>query len=153
MSVYNKQKAEWIAEKQRNRRRIAKSKRTQKHRFSYFNEYIADGPIFVCFSCHRTLFKKGVKFMTDDDIAKLMVKLDHNSLETIGLNSPENLITYYLCHNCHNWMRKGKVPRIHVSNGLTLDEIPEELHLTNLEQQCIALNLIFLKVKKLPRSG
>ena len=91
--------------------------------------------------------------MTDEEILKLVEKLDHNSLKTIGLDSQENLSNRYLCHNCHNWMRKGKIPCIHVSNGLTLDEIPDELNLTNLEQQCIALNLIFLKVKKLPRSG
>ena len=91
--------------------------------------------------------------MTDEEISKLADKLDHNSLKTIGFDAPENLITHYLCHNCHNWIRKGKVPRIHISNGLALDEIPEDLNLTNLEQQLIAKNLIFLKVKKLPRSG
>ena len=91
--------------------------------------------------------------MTDEDISKLVDKLDDDSLKTIGLDSMENLSNRYLCHNCHDWMRKGKIPRIHVSNGLELDEIPEELNLTHLEQQLIARNLIFLKVKKLPRSG
>ena len=91
--------------------------------------------------------------MKDEDIQKLAEKLDPTALKTIGFDTPENLITNYLCHNCHNWIRKGKVPCIHISNGLTLDVIPEELNLTNLEQQLIAKNLIFLKVKKLPRSG
>ena len=135
------------------RRRIAKSSRTQQNRFSYFTEDIADGPRFDCFSCHRALFKKGVKFMKDEDISKLTDKLDLNFLKKIGLDSHENLTNFYLCHNCQNWIRKGRVPCIHVSNGLALDEIPEELDLTNLEQQLIARNLIFLKVKKLPRSG
>ena len=51
-SVYNKENAGWIAEKQMDRRRKAKSERSQKDRFSYFNEDIADGPRFDCFSCH-----------------------------------------------------------------------------------------------------
>ena len=151
--MYNKTNAEWIAEKARNRRRIAKKNRSQKDRFSYFNEDIADGPMFVCFSCNRALFKKGVKFMTDGDISKLVDKLDLKFLKKIGLDPDENRTNFYLCHNCLNCIRKGKLPSIHVSNGLALDDIPEELDLTNLEQQLIARNLIFLKVKKLPRSG
>ena len=150
---YKSRNAGWIAEKKRDIRRKAKSNRSKKDRFNYFNEDIVDGPKFVCFSCHRALFKKGVKFMKDEDILKLVDKLDDNSLKKIGLDSMENLTNRNLCHTCHNWMRKGKVPCIHVSNGLTLDEVSEELDLTNLEQQLIARNLIFLKVKKLPRSG
>ena len=90
--------------------------------------------------------------MTDEDISRLVEKLNLDFVKKIGLDSDEK-ITNYLCHNCHNCIRKGKVPCIHVSNGLALDEIPDELDLTNLEQQLIARNLIFLKVKKLPRSG
>ena len=151
--IYNKKNAAAINEKQRARRRIARDSRTQHDRFRYFNEDIEDGPRFDCFSCHRTLFKKGVKLVTDEDISKLVNKLDQDSLKIVGLDSPENLTSHYLCHNCHNWIRKGKVPCIHVSNGLELDEITEEFNLTPLEQQLIARNLIFLKVKKLPRSG
>ena len=91
--------------------------------------------------------------MKDEDISKLVDKLDLDFLKKIGLDSHENLPNFYLCHNCLNWIRKGRVPCIHVSNGLALDEIPEELDLTNLEQQLIARNLLFLKVKKLPQSG
>ena len=135
------------------RRRIAKKNRTRDNRFSYFNGDIAHGPMFPCFSCHRALFKKGVKFIKDEDISKLTEKLDDDFLEKIGLESQEFLDNPYLCHNCHNYIRKGRVPCINVSNGLALDEITEEFDLTPLEQQLIAKNLIFLKVKKLPRSG
>ena len=135
------------------RRRKVKKMRTQEDRLSYFTGDIADGPRFVCCPCHRALFRKGVKFMKDEDISKLIENLDNQSLEKTGLESEEFLVNPLLCHNCHNWIRKGYLPCIHVSNGLALDEIPEELDLTNLEQQLIARNLIFLKVKKLPRSG
>ena len=91
--------------------------------------------------------------MDDEDISKLVDKLDLKFLKKIGLDPGENLTDFYLCHNCLNCIRKEKVPSIHISNGLALDDIPEELDLTNLEQQLIARNLIFLKVKKLPRSG
>ena len=88
--------------------------------------------------------------MKDENTSKLVENLDDKSIKIIGLDSDEFSSNPYLCHNCHNWIKKGKVPCIHVSNGLALDE---EIDLTNLEQQLIARNLIFLKVKKLPRSG
>ena len=49
-----------------------------------------------------------------------------------------------------NVIKKGKVPKIHISNGLWLDKVPEELELKDLEQQLIARSLLFMKVKKLP---
>ena len=57
---------------------------------------------------------------------------------------------HILCHNCLRHIRNGKVPKIHVSNGLWLDKVPEELKLKDLEQQLIARSLLFMKVKKLP---
>ena len=58
------------------------------------------------------------------------------------------------CHNCHNSLKnKQKIPRLSVSNGLELDEIPKELKdVTDLEQQLFARCLIFLKVIKLPKN-
>ena len=50
----------------------------------------------------------------------------------------------------HLNIKKGKIPKIHFTNGLKLDKVPEELELTDLEQQLIARSLLFMKVKKLP---
>ena len=91
--------------------------------------------------------------MKNQDIVKLLAKADQEFLKEIGLESYENLSELILCHTCKKWFGKKKIPRIHVSNGLQLDEIPDELKLTDLEQQLIARTLIFLKVKKLPKSG
>ena len=58
------------------------------------------------------------------------------------------------CHNCYNSIAiKKKVPRLSVSNGLQLDEIPYELQIpTDLEQQLFAISLIFMKVTLLPKT-
>ena len=48
--------------------------------------------------------------------------------------------------------KKKEVPKIHVSNGLQLDDIPDSLKLTELEQQLIAKDIVFMKIKKLPKS-
>ena len=44
------------------------------------------------------------------------------------------------------------MPSISVSNGLSVDPIPEELQITDLEEQFIARCLIFMKVVRLPKS-
>ena len=68
---YNREKAPVIAEKQQIRRKKARDNRTQEDRFRYFCQATIDGPTFVCFSCKRALFKKGVKVMKDNEISKL----------------------------------------------------------------------------------
>ena len=57
-----------------------------------------------------------------------------------------------LCWNCYKILKTKKMPRINVSNGLYLDDIPEELKLTELEQQLIAKVNLFMKIKKLPKN-
>ena len=56
------------------------------------------------------------------------------------------------CTNCLKTLKEKKFPSLSIANGLALDEIPDELKLTDLEEQFIAKCLIFLKVVKLPTS-
>ena len=148
---YNRRKAPIIAEKQQVRRKEARDNRTQANRFHYFCQATIDGPTFVCFSCKRALFKKGVKVMKDIEISKLFEKIGFDFLRQIGLDSHDTTTSLILCHNCLKKIKKKKVPNIHFSNGLELDDVPDELKIADLEQQLIARTLIFLKVKKLPR--
>ena len=62
------------------------------------------------------------------------------------------MIEVNFCHSCYASINKVKLPSIHKSNGLQLDDVPEELNLKDLEQQLIALVLVFQKIKKLPTS-
>ena len=68
----------------------------------------------------------------------------------VGLDGLEDLI---LCHGCLTNIKKEKIPSINVQNGLSLEDIPKELELGDLEQQLIARSLMFIKVCKLPKSG
>ena len=126
---------------------------TEEIRFSNFKKDQIHGPNFVCFSCHRTLFIKQVKILKTKELTKLFDKVDHEFLKNeVGIDKEaEELI---LCHKCHNWIncKNWKLPNIHWSNGLELDEVPEELDIKDLEQQLIAKVLIFQKIKKLPTS-
>ena len=44
------------------------------------------------------------------------------------------------------------MPKVSVKNGLDVDKIPPELQLSELESQCIARNIIFMKMKELPKT-
>ena len=123
---------------------------TAKDRFMSFKKEIIDGPNFACLSCKRSLFKNSIRILKSTDVPKLFAKLDKKFKQRINLKAKRLGDDVILCHNCLKLIRCGKVPKIHVSNGLWLDKVPEELELTDLEQQLIAPCLLFMKVKKLP---
>jgi hypothetical protein len=137
-------------EKQKVYRKKRKMNMTMTDRIQAFKRNIIEGPNFACFSCKRALFKRGVKILDINDITNLKSKLKTVFIRKVGLQYRRNQLT--LCHNCHNLFKKSKIPRIHYSNGLKLDKVPEELQLKDLEQQLIARLLLFIKIKKLPTS-
>ena len=135
------------------RERIAKSKAnlTVNDRFVMFKQEIQDGPSFVCMSCQRALFKRGVSILDDQKINELDDKVYDFIWTDILIEMPEKGELIF-CHSCLAKIRKMKRPKTHISNGLWLDEIPPELKLTELEQQLISKSIVFMKIKKLPRS-
>ena len=68
----------------------------------------------------------------------------------VGLQ--KEMIELIFCHDCNQKINSKKIPTIHKSNGMELDDVPDELKLKDLEQQLIALVLVFQKIKKLPTS-
>ena len=76
-------------------------------------------------------------------------KLNDQFLKDIGLNISTDIC---LCHTCLRSIKSEVVPSICVMNGLKLENIPRELQLADLEQQLIARSLLFLKIKKLPKT-
>ena len=120
---------------------------TQMDRIKAFKRQIIDGPNFTCYSCKRCLFKNQVKTLKADNVKNLKAKLKRKTVTQMGLQFKKNELIF--CHNCLKLIQKGKIPKIHYTNGLWLDEVPDELKLKDLEQQLIARSLIFMKVKKL----
>ena len=120
---------------------------TQVERIKAFKRQIIDGPNFTCYSCKRCLFKNQVKTLKADNVKNLKAKLKRKTVTQMGLQFKKNELIF--CHNCLKLIQKGKIPKIHYTNGLWLDKVPDELNLKDLEQQLIARSLIFMKVKKL----
>ena len=135
-----------IHKKEMNEKRKRKN---PQERMRAFKRDIIHGPNYACFSCKRILFKNSVKILEMKDIASLLSKLNENFLKKVDLHNFQE-IRLIFCHNCFKLIKNSKVPKIHVSNGLKLDKVPEELKLSDLEQQLIARSLLFMKVKKLP---
>ena len=149
-------------------------------RFIKFKEETKDGPVFVCNCCRRTLFKKSVQILeriSDLELRKSIEEQDfskndrrkrkkkwyiENFLEQAGkdlvakatantVNNESQVATF--CHSCMANLKKRKVPKISISNGMELDEVPEELaDATDLEQQLFARMLVFLKIFPLPKN-
>ena len=151
---YNKIKRIWINLKQRKRTTILKDSMTKKDRFVAFKQEIKDGPSFVCYSCDRALFQRGVSILQENDMIKLKEKAGESFLyEKIFRDDDDYSNSQWIfCHSCLTYIKKKEVPKIHVSNGLQLDDIPDSLKLTELEQQLIAKDIVFMKIKKLPKS-
>ena len=108
-------------------------------------------PVYICISCHRLLWRKGVqKFSIDkyNKIRKEIIELVPH--EKYRLTSIDGSI--YICHTCHTALKSGKIPAQSKANRMALDEIPDELKdLNNLELHIICKWILFIKLVKLPR--
>ena len=120
-------------------------------RTSNFMKDIIHGPNFVCFSCNKILFIKQVKILKNLTLRNLFSKVDDSFLKNdVGIDLKSESIIF--CHHCITKINARQLPSIHTSNGLELENIPDELKLKPLELQCISLDLFFMKIKKLPTS-
>ena len=60
---------------------------------------------------------------------------------------------FSLCHTYIRYLKKGKMPPMCAKNNLEPSELPQCLkELTNVEKQLIVKNLVFIKVRNLPKT-
>ena len=59
---------------------------------------------------------------------------------------------WFICCTCLTYINKKKTPKLSIFNDLKLEKIPEELKLTEVENQLIARDILFMKLKLLPKS-
>ena len=102
--------------------------------------------MFYCISCQRLLFRNSVQDFFEGNFPPEVLS------ETIDRRNMDG--KKYICYTCKNYLSKKKIPPMCHKNNLQLFDISqyEELHLTELENAMIALNIIFQKVIKLPKS-
>ena len=108
-------------------------------------------PVYICTSCHRLLWRKGVqKFGIEKynknrkEIIQLVLDLKYRISSIDGAT--------YICHSCHKTLKLNRIPAQSKANMMALDEIPDELKdLNTLEVHMICKRILFMKLVKLPK--
>ena len=59
---------------------------------------------------------------------------------------------FFVCHTCKRNLSKGRMPSMAAANGLSLKQIPDDVNLTDLENNLIAQKILFQKIFQLPKS-
>ena len=145
----------------------------KKHILRFRHE--SHGPIFTCISCIRDLFQRSIEELKGDLEHKI---LNENHMHWC-LNFDESLKIrdeveysiknkngyieyktkklqegYCLCRTYIGYLKKSQMPPMCYKNSLEPPIIPDCLKdLTNLEKQLIVKNLVFIKVRQLPKTS
>ena len=108
-------------------------------------------PVYICTSCHRLLWHKGVQKFSIDKYNKIKPEITQLVLdEKYRTSSIDG--SMYICHTCHGALKLGRIPSQSKANRMTLYEIPDELKdLNTLELHIICKMILFMKLVKLPR--
>ena len=131
-----------------------------RNRIKNFNRANLLGPIFICSCCKRRLFENSVSQITEDFKLKVQSKredlfnicLKNQVLIKLTINGKSDKTGNYICGTCKDSMLLGKIPAMAEANGLTLVQFDEDLNLTELENNLIALNINFQYIFFLKKS-
>ena len=149
----------------------------QTHRLSKIDSFfkrkkaflasIRNGRIYFCICCHRKLHENQVVELDDNwkesledqypcSIAKFIgeIPTNDNYIPCHKGSKPCKLKSCFVCHTCKKYLEHNKMAPMSNQNNLQFVDISKhpELKLSELEQQLIALNLIFQKIVLLPKS-
>ena len=102
-----------------------------------FKSEVKKQPVYICTSCHRLLWRKGVQKFSIEKYNKVkpeIIKLvldDKYRLSSIDGST-------YICHSCHRTLKLGRIPAQSKANRMELEETPDQLKdLNNLELHII----------------
>ena len=109
-----------------------------------FYKEIQFGPIFPCVCCIRCLPSRTVHKVTENFKKKLITNgmIQYVCLEEkLQVNG-----LHYICGTCYSNLAKESLPSQCFQNGLKVAEVPVCLKVSDLGNQLLAKNLIFIKV-------
>ena len=106
-----------------------------------------DGLSYPCASCCRLWFKSSVV-----DVSNPRSKISPEIFELLKTNENEKLPSTYLCGTCQRYLKANKLPPLAAKNGLSIESMPEDLKLSELEAVLCSRNIIFAKIHRLPRN-
>ena len=108
-------------------------------------------PVYICTSCHRLLWEKGVPNFTIENYSDIKTKIRNLVLdEKYRISSFSGSI--YICHNCHRTLKSGRVPAQSKANCMDLEEVPDELmDLNNMEVHTICMKYSLYEVSEITK--
>ena len=113
-----------------------------------FRQECLRGPVHVCVSCNRLLYRHMIVTLTDSMKNHIDSTLLEHCLPTHS-SSDVNV-----CKTSKGYLLKNKMPPQRHANNLQLDNIPEELeNLCELECQVIAKRIPFMKIVNLAQAA
>ena len=131
---------------------------------SIFRSHIKSGPTYPCTVCHKASFPNQVKQCKRSTYVKnprlvascLTGKYVHVCDEVCRNEQqctiPDERRKEWICHTCHDHLKRGAMPSLAVANNMELVDIPPELcDLNILERHLIAKCIPFAKIIPLPK--
>ena len=141
---YESHKKEIQQKYQKNKKKIAENYKMVTKSLQNFFKEIQFGPVFPCISCMRCLPFRSVVKMTDKFYHKLLENHASDNLcreEHLKMHG-----NWYLCSTCYSHLSRGNMPSQCHKNGLKLANVPECLKISDVGNQLLAKNLVFIKV-------
>ena len=138
------------------RKRVQQAKKlkceTVEDAMSNFKDECHKQPVYICSSCHKLLWEKGVNVFKIHKYDKISAEVTNAVLaEKHWIVSTDG--STYICLNCDRILKSGRIPPQSKANFMDLEKIPDELKdLNNLELHTICKRIIFMKLVKLPRA-
>ena len=132
-----------------------------------FQASVRNGSIFVCIGCQQTMYDNQVIELDVDwkeeceehfsgPITKLIGPMKERTVyRPCHITEEPTVITNdFICYTCKRYLEKNTMAPMNILNNLqfvNIDDHPE-MQLSELEQQLIALNILFQKIVLLPKS-
>ena len=115
-----------------------------------FQEKVKHGPVHVCTSCHRLMYRESVVKYEEKKYEKVSHKQIGQALQKFLYKSTDGNI--WICTTCHRKLKQGKIPAQSKINNLDLDAVPDELsELNSIEIRLVSKRIPFMKMVALPR--
>ena len=109
-----------------------------------FHSSTSTGPIYVCSCCHQTWFSESMT-----KVERLTSNVSFQSGILTGVKSVQD--KEWICRTCLSNIKKNKVPKLSVLNGMKWPNKPAQLNLHPLEERLISLRIPFMQIRELPK--
>ena len=113
-------------------------KNTSAERISNFLKLVREGPYYICVVCNRCHYYRSVVCFKPEAYD---IDADNFYVELPSFDGK-----LYICHTCHQKLKKGEIPAQAVVNKLDVFDLPEHLaNMNRLEKAIIYITSYFIQ--------